>query len=433
METIPEQSKNGQTTTNGLNPTRPPTPTVPPSSSHSYRSIFTIGIIVVLIFISSLLAYLYFSGNKLPYFNKTETAEESRKTSVLIGAILPLTGDSAEYGIPYKKALQMVQKEINANGGIAGMPIEMIFEDGMCEGPAAEKAAKKLVYQDKIKFLIGGTCSSEVLADAPIAQAQKVLTFSSSATSPEISKLGRYVFRTAPSDILAGKAAAQYAFSKWHAKSAVVIFEDTEYAKALGEVFKNNFTDLGGTVLMYEKFDGGQLNFDILAEKTKRLDPDMVYFVPQSPTPGLLLVSALKSKEVTAKLLTSEVLTVRNVIQKQSNIVEGITGVEMYFDKTAPKSKDFLDKYKKAYGIEANDMAYEAGLQDILYLIKEAYEKAGPDPDKQADYLYNLKYWRGALGDVSFDKNGDPLSSYSILLISNGTVYPVDIYTPDNN
>lgn len=426
MENIPDKVQNGQTSKNVLNSAE-----TLPSTPHSNRLIYAVAVITILL-ISSLLAFFYFGGSEI-LFNKTQTTAKTVQSSILIGAILPLTGDSAEYGIPYQKTLRMVQKEINENGGIAGMPIRLLFEDGMCEGPAAENAAKKLVNQDHIKFLIGGTCSSEVLADAPIAQARKVLTFSSSATSPEITKLGRYVFRTAPSDILAGKAAAQYAFTKWHAKTAVVFFEDTNYAMSLGEVFKNNFTNLGGSVVLFEKFDGKQTNFDIEAEKTKNLNPDMVYFVPQSPTPGLLLVSALKSRNVTAKLLTSEILTVRNVIQKQLNIVEGITGVEVYFDQNAPKSKDFLDKYKRTYGIEANEMAFEAGLQDILYLIKEAYEKAGPDPDNQADYLYNLKHWKGASGDISFDKNGDTLSSYSILLISNGKVQPIDIYTPENN
>jgi ABC-type branched-subunit amino acid transport system substrate-binding protein len=74
-------------------------------------------------------------------------------------------------------------------------------------------AAQQLINEEKVEFLLGGACSDEFLASAPIAQAQKVISFSSTAASPEISTLGKYVFRTCPSESLAGKAAAGYVYN----------------------------------------------------------------------------------------------------------------------------------------------------------------------------------------------------------------------------
>ena len=48
---------------------------------------------------------------------------------------------------------------------------------------------------DKVKVIIGGVCSGETLGAAPITEAGKVILISPSATSPDITKAGDFVFR----------------------------------------------------------------------------------------------------------------------------------------------------------------------------------------------------------------------------------------------
>ena len=64
---------------------------------------------------------------------------------------------------------------------------------------------------DKVKVILGGICSGETLAAAPITEAAKVILLSPSATSPDITNAGDYVFRTIPSDANAGRISAQTA------------------------------------------------------------------------------------------------------------------------------------------------------------------------------------------------------------------------------
>ena len=48
---------------------------------------------------------------------------------IKIGAILPLTGSGASFGVWMKGGTEMAVEEINAAGGIAGHKVEAIFED----------------------------------------------------------------------------------------------------------------------------------------------------------------------------------------------------------------------------------------------------------------------------------------------------------------
>lgn len=129
---------------------------------------------------------------------------------IKLGFIGPLTGDVASIGEPSLVAAQIAVDEINEEGGINGQPIQLISEDGKCTGVAAANAAQKLVNVDKVIAIIGGLCSGETLAIAPIAEAGKVPTISTCASSPEISTAGDYSFRVYPSDNYQGKFAATH-------------------------------------------------------------------------------------------------------------------------------------------------------------------------------------------------------------------------------
>jgi len=366
---------------------------------------------------------------------KTITPNLNQKAAVKtgelkIGGILPLTGDAAAYGIPIQQAAFVAQKEINAAGGIGGRQIKIIWKDGRCEKNASQTAAEQLINEEKVEFLIGGACSSEFLNSAPVAQAKKVISFSSSATSPKISYLGKYIFRTCPSDALAGKAAAGYAYNKWNAKTAGIIAESKDYTRALGDVFSKDFTSMGGKILFDETFATGTTDFTDLAGKAKEARADVVYILPQSPTPGVLLAKALKDQEVTSQILTTQVLLIRDALQEQGEILEGVTGIEVLFDETKPKAKHFLELYKKEYNLDPTYPGFMAGMYDVIYLVKGALESGAKDSDQIASWLYGLESWDGAVGELEFNNQGDPSLVYSIRKISGFAAPQVDTYVP---
>ena len=108
------------------------------------------------------------------------------KETYKIGSILPLSGDASSFGVPFQKTLNLAVKEINENGGIDGKQVKIIYEDGKCENKQANQAANKLININNVNTIIGGICSGETLAAAPIAEENKVILFSPASGSPKI-------------------------------------------------------------------------------------------------------------------------------------------------------------------------------------------------------------------------------------------------------
>lgn len=342
-----------------------------------------------------------------------------------IGVMYPLSGDAAAYGIPIQRTTKIAADEINAKGGVNGRKIELIYEDSKCNPKDGNGAAQKLVNIDKVKVIIGGVCSGETLGASPITETNKVILISPSATSPDITKAGDFVFRVAPSDAFAGVVASNYAFKDLKAKKAGIISETTDYAQGLRRVFKENFAKLGGEIVADETYNPENTDFRTQVAKVKVANPDVVYLLPQAPAKGVLLVKQLKEAGVKQQLLTAEVIIGRNVVKDNAAELGGLIGIEQKFDEKNPKAAALMAKYRQEAKEEPPFPGYMSGAYDIVYLLADAIGKYGYDGEKIRDYLYAVKDYDGAAGRITIDENGDPIMEYSILQVKNGQVASV--------
>ncbi|MCJ7493379.1 MAG: ABC transporter substrate-binding protein, partial [Deltaproteobacteria bacterium] len=96
-----------------------------------------------------------------------------------IGAIFPLSGRGATWGLAAQKAITIKQKEVNARGGLnvggEKYKIEIIWEDDKYNAATGRMAAEKLVNRDKVMFILGSQSSAVLLAVQPITEPQKIL------------------------------------------------------------------------------------------------------------------------------------------------------------------------------------------------------------------------------------------------------------------
>lgn len=354
----------------------------------------------------------------------------SGAAAIKIGFLAPLTGDAVSYGESELKAVQLAVEEINAKGGIGGKRIELIAEDGKCDPQAAGTAAQKLVSIDQVKVVIGGACSGETLAAAKVTEPAKVILLSPSASSPEVSTAGDFVFRVYPSDALAGNIAAAYAVNELKAKRAALLTELTDYAQGLRQVYAEAFAALGGEVVADETYTTGVTDFRTQALKIKAATPDVVYLVPQTLTPGLAAIKQLRDSGVKAKLTTAEVLLDRQGVKDNAAALEGVIGVEPAVDYDGnDRAKAFRESHRTKFS-GADPGSFAANAYDAVYLIAAAITDSGLDAEKIRDWLYDVSDWGGAVGKLTFDDNGDPIMSENVRQIEQGEVKDLGAYNP---
>ncbi|MEZ5738583.1 MAG: ABC transporter substrate-binding protein [Burkholderiaceae bacterium] len=122
---------------------------------------------------------------------------------IRIGSFLAATGPAAFLGDPEQKTLEMMIEQINAQGGVLGRPLELIAYD---DGGSAEKArtfAKRLLEQDKVDVIVGGSTTGTTMAVVPLVEQAQTPFISLAGAVVIIDPPKKWVFKTPHTDRMA--------------------------------------------------------------------------------------------------------------------------------------------------------------------------------------------------------------------------------------
>src|SRR3989344_837891 len=343
-----------------------------------------IWLVVVILVVVGL--YKYSSGPKVP----VETGP------IKIGFIGPLTGDAAAYGEVVKKGVEIAAEEINAAGGVNGRLVEIIYEDGKCNGKDSLSAAQKLVSVDKVKFIVDGDCSGGLLGSAGFLEQSKVLTLATIATNPDISAKfgGGYILRNAQNDAARGVLIADYAKSLY--KNAAVISEQTDYAQGIKKTFVDQAVKNGLKIVADEDFVTDTKDFRSILTKIKGINPDVILINPQTGAAFVRIAKQARELGIKAPFIGSE-FNGPEVVDA-GGATEGVVVAIAPGLASAGKGKAYLDAYKAKHGNEPAYAYYSGAGYDALMLFADGIAKEGEDPTKVKDYLYGLESYSGTLG-----------------------------------
>ena len=368
---------------------------------------------LILVFVFILLVSIIFglSGCK----QKDEKFVDEKEV-IKIGAILPLTGDAAAWGIPPKNGALLAINHINEKGGVNGQKLELIVEDGGCDPKMGISAVNKLISVDKPIAIIGAVCSAVTLAIAPIVEKNKIVLISPASTHPDVSYSGDYIFRVIPSDELRAKVFADYILSLGH-KTAVVLAINNEAGKGAELNFTKYFELNGGKVLGVENYTPEANNVKTQLTKIKELKPDIILALSQIKDAVIVLKNV---KELNIKIplfFQSEALDDPSVIENAGDAANGATYIT-FAKNNNDIAKSFEEAYVNQFGGVPKVFAAEA-YDAVMLVAKYLREENKVNSEYLHNNLYNVSEYNGASGILTFDKNGDVVKPLVIKHIQN--------------
>ncbi len=124
--------------------------------------------------------------------------------TIRIGAVAAATGPASALGEPEANTFRMLEEEINAAGGIAGHPVEIIFLDSASDTQGAVTNVSRLIQEQNVHAVICCTISANSLAIIDTVQQAKVANISLAAAAAIIEPVAdrHWVFKTPQTDHL---------------------------------------------------------------------------------------------------------------------------------------------------------------------------------------------------------------------------------------
>ena len=280
---------------------------------------------------------------------KEDNGEEE---SVRLGVIGPLTGDYSLYGTAVRDGAQLAVDEINAAGGVLGRDLELFAYDSQGDPTLGVNAYNKLVTDDEIHALIGGTFSGVTLAVKELAVQDNIPVLSPTATNPLVTADAPNVFRACYTDSYQGKVAAVFADETLGLDNVAVLYNrDDAYSEGLANAFKDEFA-LRGTVVADLTFGASDDDYSSLLTTIQTSGAQAV-FLPTYVAEAGAILSQADSLGLDIPFIGGDGWD--GIEQDYADVAEG-----SYFGNHYAKSdpaqgvQDFVSNYEAAYGESPN-------------------------------------------------------------------------------
>lgn len=354
-------------------------------------------------------------------------------TAIKIGMFAPLSGPNMAYGFDVANAARMYYDKINKEGGIHGRKIEIVLEDDRCNANDLVSAVKKLVEQDQVFLLNGGSCSAAVVAAKDYVVRSKVPMIMLNASGDgALYPPTDYIFGAfSISQYAVGGAMVEFAAKTFGAKKIAYINHDDAYgvwnlegSRADAEASKID--------LVVESISPTITDVTAPFFKLRAANPDVVVIVTYA-RPAALLIKKAYELGFTKPIILS-VTGTANLAQMAENVGGKDALKNLYIQEVladlpgGPKIKWVYDMYKAAYPDLAAKpdhpqtyMPY--GIPSAMSIVN-ALKEAGPQPtrEKVLDALKKQNFDTGVMaGPVVFGPDERAANKSTIFIKYDGT------------
>ena len=219
---------------------------------------------------------------------------------------------------------------------------------------------------------------------------------------------------------------AKFATEQFGAKKAAVLYDiASDYPKGLAEFFKSAFEEIHGegSVVAFESFTTKDVDFSAQLTNIVRSGAD-VLFVPQYYNEVPLIVKQAQSLGWKKPIVGSDSWGSGDLMGLCGDACKGYYFSTHYAAAGAKgATKDFIDRYEKAYGSTPDDVAALTwdSLGLMIQAIKDTGGLSGDLKDDRAaikDALGQIENYEGITGNMTFTPEGDPIKCAVVVKIN---------------
>jgi branched-chain amino acid transport system substrate-binding protein len=326
-----------------------------------------------------------------------------------IGAIFPLSGKAAVWGLAAQKAITIKQKEVNAQGGInvggEKYPIEIVWEDDKYNAAAGRMAAEKLVNRDKVKFILGSQSSAVLLAAQPITEPNKVLFFLNSYAKEVLSPDKPYSFRMVLTSNEILPAMYPWLVKNYPNIKTIALIEPNDVSGWSIEKDCRRIADQNQLKVVFSQFyERGTSDFYPLLNKLILTNPDLIDFTGAPPGDQALIVKQARELGYKGKTFSGTTMDPVEFCK-----IAGVKNAEGHISNThdllgafaTEAQKKFYDDYIALYGKPFDPVTPKYHV--YLDIMVQAIEKAGSlDTVKIKEVLDKTPEWKTLFGNSRF-------------------------------
>lgn len=199
-----------------------------------------------------------------------------------IGVAVSVTGGASFLGEPQRDTAVMLQKQLDAQGGVVGPdgvrhPVQLLIHDTEGKGDVAVPVTKKLIDDEKVVAIVGPSTSPESMALIPVVQEAEVPMISLASSSAIVKPVSErfWVFKVAQSNEHTAPWQVRYVAAKGLERVANLYVNDA-YGEDGAEAIRRTAAEEGIAIVLEETFDASDTDMTAQITKIKASDAQAV-------------------------------------------------------------------------------------------------------------------------------------------------------------
>jgi len=327
---------------------------------------------------------------------------------------------SESFGLANRHGAELALEQINAAGGINGVPLSIDFRDDGGDGSKAATIAQSFVDDLRISGVVGHVTSGAMVAAAKVYDGQ-LAALATTASSAELTGISRWAFRVISSDSANGVDLARFA-ERLGKRRAYVLYENDAYGRGLADAFRGTFK---GEVLGFDPIDAEGRDAEVFVEWAAARQADLV-FVAGTERSGLALLRAARAAGLSADFLGGDGWT---GVAAEPAVAEGaLVGAPFTAQDPRPEAQRFVEAFRTKFGSDPDGNAALA--YDAVWVMAAALREVGGNRAAVRDWLASRTTRTpvpGVTGSIAFQLTGDPIGkSLVVARVTDGALIPVE-------
>lgn len=300
---------------------------------------------------------------------------------IKVGGIFSLSGPAAPFGIPERDVVEILAKKLNAEGGVKGRKIEMVFHDDQSNPTEAARGATRLIQQENVQAIIGSTLGTGTLALMPIAMANNVPVLAPIGTIDATSKKHAFwpwLFRSAPTEQVILEGIMERGVFTPKRKKFAVMYQEDAYGKAGMEYALKLSKEHDIDVVASVSAPLNAIDLTAAATKIRNANPEVVLLETSAPALGAAFVRAAKQVGLNAPLIGSGSLNQRPFLDAAGPAGEGVQVVSLGNWDDPSEKQNALGDILRAAGKKPSGYAELLTSTGFLVLVEALKHIEGP-------------------------------------------------------
>ena len=342
--------------------------------------------------------------------------------TVKIGLLAPLTGFAAADGLSVLNSVQLAVERVNQDGGLLGRQVELVYYDDRADGKEAVALSRKLIQQDRVAGVVGGSYSTPSRAVAPIFEDEEIPFVAAYAVHPDVTTSGKYCFRNGFLGMVEGKSAGYVSVELLKAKKIALLTSDNDFGRTLAEGFKAYLGDQGkaAQIVFEQTYPFKEKDFKPYLSKVKEANPDLLfasgYYFQTGP-----IVQQARELGLDIQILGEEGADSPKFLEIAGASAEGFVIVtNLDRDDPRPVVQDFLKTFEQRYQIQPDMVG--ASAYDAFMIICDGIRRAGAtDGPAIQQAIAATKDYNGLTGVLKgFTDIGEVVKEVQVQIVKDG-------------